>query len=557
LKTRVYGGGMQFPDIENTILENNIYGVDLNEESVEIAKLSLWLRTALPRRKLNDLSSNVKCGNSLIDDKKIAGNKAFKWENEFPDVFEKGGFDVVIGNPPYVTNSFSETVKQFINKHYETAQYQLDLYISFMEKGAKVLKNNGMLSYIVPNSWLKNLMFGKSRKYFLENLNFEIIIPNLDNIFVDASVDTLIFSASKTETLNPKVEIGQFKERAYFKKHDTKQSRFVTNKKYIFDVEISEESESIFEKVKNLSINLDELSDITRGVNPYDKYRGQSEDIIKNKVYHADYKKDETFVPEIRGKHVNRYSLDWDNSSYISYGEWLAAPRDPKYFSGDRIICRQVLSDYLNCTYLKDDFIIDQSVFIAKLDTEHLERINPYFLLGQLCSKLVAFYFKFKANEFDALFPKIKIGEFRELPVNLIDLVKQEKIALNVEALMNKYSTLNTQVLNFLTFSTKQYQIEKLTKKLQNWHELDFGDFIKELNKAIKSTNKTRATEDLAVLPELTKKDEFEWMELFEENKKKAVELQTEIGRTEKEIDEMVYELYGLSEEEVRIVENS
>ena len=91
------------PNIETTVLENNIYGVDLNEESVEIAKLSLWLRTAQPRRKLNDLSSNIKCGNSLIDSKTVAGDKAFKWEKEYPHVFKKGGFDVVIGNPPYVT----------------------------------------------------------------------------------------------------------------------------------------------------------------------------------------------------------------------------------------------------------------------------------------------------------------------------------------------------------------------------------------------------------------------------------------------------------------------
>jgi hypothetical protein len=89
LKTKVLGGGLQFSDIENTILENNIFGVDLNEESVEIAKLSLWLRTAQPRRKLNDLSTNIKCGNSLIDSKAVAGDKAFHWETQFPRVFRE------------------------------------------------------------------------------------------------------------------------------------------------------------------------------------------------------------------------------------------------------------------------------------------------------------------------------------------------------------------------------------------------------------------------------------------------------------------------------------
>ena len=111
LKAKILGGGIVFSDIENTILENNIYGVDLNEESVEIAKLSLWLRTAQPRRKLNDLSSNIKCGNSLIDSKAVAGDKAFHWETAFAKVFEKGGFDVVIGNPPYVRQELFKIIQ--------------------------------------------------------------------------------------------------------------------------------------------------------------------------------------------------------------------------------------------------------------------------------------------------------------------------------------------------------------------------------------------------------------------------------------------------------------
>lgn len=183
LQAKLFGDAMVLSDVEKSILENNLFGVDLNEESVEIAKLSLWLRTAQPNRKLNDLNNNIKCGNSLIDDVAVAGDKAFNWQQEFPQIFAKGGFDVVIGNPPYVSKSFSENERGFFNKIYETAQYQLDLYVSFIEKGVNLLQPNGIISYIVPNSWLKNLMFDKCRKYLLDNILFNNIIPNLDNIF--------------------------------------------------------------------------------------------------------------------------------------------------------------------------------------------------------------------------------------------------------------------------------------------------------------------------------------------------------------------------------------
>lgn len=89
LRTRLFGGGLVFSDITTEILEKNIYGVDLNEESVEIAKLSLWLRTAQKGRKLNSLSNNIKCGNSLIDDPEVAGDKAFNWHKEFPNIFRE------------------------------------------------------------------------------------------------------------------------------------------------------------------------------------------------------------------------------------------------------------------------------------------------------------------------------------------------------------------------------------------------------------------------------------------------------------------------------------
>ncbi|MEY4937166.1 MAG: hypothetical protein RIS64_3525, partial [Bacteroidota bacterium] len=130
------------------ILENNIFGVDINEESVEIARLSLWLRTAKVGRKLNDLSRKVLCGNSLISDPDVAGDFAFDWQKAFPQVFEKGGFDVVIGNPPYVRQELLGDFKPYLSKNYQVYASSSDLFAYFYERSIQILKQNGYLGFI-------------------------------------------------------------------------------------------------------------------------------------------------------------------------------------------------------------------------------------------------------------------------------------------------------------------------------------------------------------------------------------------------------------------------
>lgn len=202
LQAKLFGDAMVLSDVEKSILENNLFGVDLNEESVEIAKLSLWLRTAQPNRKLNDLNNNIKCGNSLIEDPNIAGEKAFNWRTAFPQVFEKGGFDVIIGNPPYVRQELFKEFSNYFTKEYKSYSGKADLFIYFYEKSLRIVRQNGLVSFISSGKFLE-ASYGKPLiKLIVENSQLIEIIDFKDlNIFEGISAYPLIFTFRKNSNL--------------------------------------------------------------------------------------------------------------------------------------------------------------------------------------------------------------------------------------------------------------------------------------------------------------------------------------------------------------------
>ena len=204
------------------ILLNNIYGVDIDPQAVEVTKLSLLLKLVenpgqldfMSGRILPDLSQNIKCGNSLIgpdyynekqftmgfddEDERYRVN-AFDWKTEFASIFNRGGFDAVIGNPPYVRQEMLGELKDYFRNTYKSFNGVADLYVYFIERGVSILKSNGIFCYIVSNKWLR-ANYGKSIRGWLKDQHIKEIVDFGDlPVFESATTYPCILSISKGE----------------------------------------------------------------------------------------------------------------------------------------------------------------------------------------------------------------------------------------------------------------------------------------------------------------------------------------------------------------------
>ena len=184
------------------------------------------------------------------------------------------------------------------------------------------------------------------------------------------------------------------------------------------------------------------------------------------------------------------------------------------------------------------------------------DKISNKYLSAILNSRLSTYLYRLLSSETGRTMAQVKPVLLSQLPFIEPDKTTVQKIESLYDLISKEIKSFTTIQDKFLKYLYHQFRIEKFSRKLENWQDLDFGEFIKELNKAIKANNKLREKEGQAPVAVLTKTDEFEWLDLFEQNKKKAQDLQLQINTLEQQIDTMVYELYGLSDEEIRIVEN-
>jgi len=489
-----------------TILLGNIFGVDLDRQAAEITRLSLLLRSLAKREILPSLADNIREGNSLISGteeelkKYFGGNwrdrKPFNWEQRFPDIMKDGGFDVVIGNPPYGAE-FDASDKDYIYSNFQTTEYQLDSYLLFIERAVTLLKDKGFLGFIVPNPWLTNIKVTKLRRYILNNCKIQEIIHYPVKVFGQSVVDTVVVITQKEqnhrERSHNKVKIKLYEKYPEPELvHTIPQSQWV--KTGIFNIFVDASSLKLLRRIEQDTVNLRVVCDVVVGIKPYQVGKGQpkqTREIVESRRFDATHKKDDTYRRYIRGSDINRYCTQWDPSHWISYGQWLAEPRKSENFdSKEKIIIRQT-GDSLIATLDQEQFLCLNNTHTINLKNT---RYDLRYILALINSHLMNCYYQSLNPEKGEALAEVKATNVKQLPIRRIDFdnPKDKKIHDDLVALVDK---------------------------------------MLELNKQLAPIRNTPSSE--------------------------RDELVSEIERADAEIDQKVYELYGLTEEERQVIESS
>ncbi len=497
-------------EIEKEILEHNLYGVDINEDAVEIAKLSLWLRTAHKGRELTGLAEKIVCANSLL---------------EMP--FEEGSFDVVIGNPPYVV------LNPEILRDYKYVKGNYNTYIAFVEMSMKLLKNNGKLGFIIPNTWFSGDNYVDFRTNIISNYDLNQIIQLPYDIF-EAYIDTSIILISNSNknliTKYYKYDIKDYQNEI----HIDKLIDFPTKEWLRFGkIFLNSMLLKIGEKVlfANNNIKLGEIASINRGCLPP---KEEEKSIKKTDTYNLRWFEEQVF----------RYEIEQNNQiSFINYNE-LRENKPLDLYKSEKLLARQLMSRQfrMNITYLNEEVAFKKNLYaIYKLKDNYAY----LYILSILNSKLFSFIqINFNTSLQRDDFPAFSLNDFKNFIIPKIQMEQQTPFIQKADKMLSLNKQLQETKQNF----TNELGLEKLTKKLQNFEELEFEEFIKEYKKAKK----------LKFADKLQERNfKQEWQAIFENDKKEVLELQNQINKTDKEIDSMVYKLYDLSDDEIRIVEGN
>lgn len=412
-----------------SILKENIFGVDLDKQAVDIAQLNLLLKVAEKKKRLPILQQNIKNGNSIIDDQSLVGDKAFKWGTEFETIISEGGFDFVITNPPYSLlqpQNSEEKMLNYIKSHFSVAQYKIDTYHLFIEAGIKLLKNKGKLGYITPNTYLMNIYTANLRKFILENARILKIVIIPKEVFADASVDASMIILEKDSDeksrRNNKVQILIVKNFESEPKliNTINQGEFYEAENFVFNVSLSKGAENIIKKMNQNSQKIGKISRVSFGLQTLDK-----------RTYVKEKPENNNWKPCIDGGDILRYNLKKPHQYFLhdvkikAGGCW----DEDTYNVPEKIVIRQIGYSPIAALDKNRHYCLNTLYKITDLD----DRFHYAYVLGILNSKLIKFFWKINFSDSKILFPKIKKAYLDQIPIKLISKENQKYLVDLVE----------------------------------------------------------------------------------------------------------------------------
>lgn len=479
------------------ILLNNIYGVDLDVNAVEVTKLSLLLKCMegetmasinhqmkmFNERVLPTLDNNIKSGNSLIDMDFYNGQldfgdsdkiKPFSWQKGFLEVFENGGFDVVIGNPPYVmlqTMSNNEVFSYSLKK-YQSAKYKIDTYQLFIEKSIQLLKNDGLLSFITPNTFLKNKHSEPLRKYIINNTAIlEFLLYNY-SVFDSASVDTCVFLLKRSkESPNSTIKVSTSNEISIIKDYQAiKQSSFRTNKNTDFSLMVNSSDSKLLSKLFKYSETLGTNFGAYFGIQTFDR-----------KKYVSEKKQNSNYKPVIDGWNIEPYRLK-NSIEFVDFTpSAIKSGGNEMIYKQNRICIRQIGETPIATIVNSDIYTLNTIYNVYPKESTNLDL---RFVLAIIDSKVTKYFWKKKNSDEKKTFPKIKKEDILSIPIPIItnaNIPLYNSIIVDVENLLILHKSIDTIRLHNQIEQNRMkivHLIDKVNEQIYQLFELTEKEII-------------------------------------------------------------------------------
>jgi adenine-specific DNA-methyltransferase len=345
-------------------------------------------------------------------------------------------FDIVIGNPPYGAEIKADVRKKFTD-FYHHQNNPADSYLLFMERAHQLLKPNGLVSYIVSNTWLPSLTFQKIRRFLTSSFTWHNLLVIRTKVFA-AVVDTnvILFEKSKPVATSS-LPIHFYADDGVKFAHDLPWSE-IPNTGDAINVVFDPKAQALFRKMSGASWLLKMNTDVYNGVKPFEKGKGsppQTAETMRDKPFVAEgcpKPAGKNWMPLLRGSLIHRYVTFWNNDSWIQYGSWLAAPRNPSIFEApEKLFVRQT-GDSIIATHGIAGFVARNNLHIILPKKE----TNLLFLLGVLNSRCIGFLYSFINPEKGEALAEIKKNHVEELPIPHATHTQQEPIVDAVKSIV-------------------------------------------------------------------------------------------------------------------------